>query len=249
MIVAKHLEKQFGDTQAVCDVTFSVQHGEILGLLGPNGAGKTTTLKMLTTALRPSRGRAYVAGFDVCAQPAEARKRIGYLPEIPALYPELSVEEMLSFAADTRGLHGAQRCQALHGAFDQCELGSVRRKLCRQLSRGFRQRLGFALSLLHDPQVLILDEPSGGLDPRQMAHMRALVSSFQGKKTVIVSTHLLGEVTEICNRVVIMSRGRIAHAASVKELAGQKLEQVFLDCVTERCGSLPESALALQEVG
>jgi ABC-2 type transport system ATP-binding protein len=233
MIQVQGLAKYFGDLCVVSDISFSAAKGEIVGFLGPNGAGKTTTIRMLSTYLPPSSGTANVAGFDILKEADEVRRRIGYLPETPPLYGEMTVEEYLLFVARIKGL----RRRAIPGAVDavigKCFLGDVRRKLCQHLSRGFRQRVGLAQAIIHDPQVIILDEPTSGLDPRQITEIRQLIASLAREHTVILSTHILPEVTMICSKVVIINRGRIVLEKQISELgAGRNLEQVFLDCVS-----------------
>ncbi len=232
MIEAIHLNKRYGDFEAVSDVTFSAKKGEIVGLLGLNGAGKTTTLKMLATVLPPTSGSAIISGFDIRKDPDQVRKRLGFLGESPALYPELTVVEYLTFFAKLRGLADDSAHARVETTLMQCGLNDVRKKLCQHLSRGYRQRVGIAQAMVHDPEVLILDEPTSGLDPKQIVEMRKLVQEIGATKSVILSTHILNEVKEICSRVVIIAKGRVALESRLEALSGaQTLEQQFLDCV------------------
>lgn len=243
MIEVKRLSKRYGDYHVVSEVTFSAQKGEIVGFLGPNGAGKTTTIRMLATYLPPSSGTASVAGYDIITQSNEVRKNIGYLPENPPLYNEMTVVEYLRFAGQIKGLSGALLKERLERVCDQCFLNDVRNKLCAHLSRGFRQRVGLAQAIMHDPQVVILDEPTSGLDPRQIIEIRKLISSLAQNHTVILSTHILPEVTAVCSKVVIIASGRIALEANLADVVRSKsLEQVFLECVTSERSIAPAQA-------
>ena len=232
MIEAENITKFYGDTKAVSDVSFSVASGEVVGLLGPNGAGKTTTIRMLTTFLAPSLGTARVAGFDVCKQAQEVRKNIGYLPETPPLYPELRVIEYLNFVANIKGVQRAVLKSSVSRVLEQCDLTEVTKKLCSQLSKGFRQRLGLAAALVHSPKVLILDEPTSGLDPAQILEIRSLIGSLSKEHTVILSTHILPEVEETCSKVIIIASGQVVVQGALTELTKEKtLEQSFLQAV------------------
>ena len=235
MIQAVHLQKRFGAVAAVRDVSFTARKGDVVGFLGPNGAGKTTTLRMLTTYLAPSGGSAQVAGFDVVRESDEVRRRIGYLPENPPLYGELTVEEYLSFVARIKGVAPERTAAAVDRVLEQCVLGSVRRRLCAQLSRGFRQRVGIAQAIVHAPDVVILDEPTSGLDPQQITQIRDLIAGLARDHTVMLSTHILAEVTMVCTNVVIVHEGRVVHAGSLPELLQRRsLEETFLECVMAR---------------
>jgi len=233
MIEVKSLSKRYGDYSAVSQISFSVNKGEIVGFLGPNGAGKTTTIRMLATYLPPSSGTAIVAGYDILTQSNEVRKRIGYLPETPPLYDEMTVTEYLNFVARIKGVPGKQVRSRVDQAIQKCFLGGVRRRLCQHLSKGFRQRVGLAQAIIHEPEVIILDEPTSGLDPRQIIEIRQLISSLAQNHTVILSTHILPEVTMVCSKVVIISHGRIVLENALSEVVKDKtLEQVFLECVS-----------------
>jgi ABC-2 type transport system ATP-binding protein len=222
MIEVKNLVKDYGAFRAVHDVSFSVQPGEILGLLGPNGAGKSTVMKILTCYLPSSGGSATVAGYDCETQPMEVRRRLGYLPENNPLYLDMRVSELLDFAAHAKGLNRNGRKAGVDLAMEETGITAVGGKLVGQLSKGFRQRVGLAQALVGDPEVLILDEPTVGLDPRQIADIRALIKSLAGRRTVILSTHILPEVSMVCDKVVIINKGRVVESDTTANL-GRKL--------------------------
>jgi ABC-2 type transport system ATP-binding protein len=209
MIEVENLTKKYGRTTAVDGVSFRVQKGEILGFLGPNGAGKTTTMRVLTCYLPPTQGTARVAGYDVFEQPMEVKKRVGYIPETPPLYPDMDVQSFLEFCAKIKGVPGDQRKARLDDAVEKTRIGDVRHKLIGRLSKGYRQRVGLAQAILHNPDVLILDEPTAGLDPKQIIETRELIKGLGGEHTIVLSTHILPEVEMTCGRVVIISRGRV----------------------------------------
>jgi ABC-2 type transport system ATP-binding protein len=209
MIDVQQITKRYGQHTAIDRVTFSVAKGEVLAFLGPNGAGKTTTMRILTCFMPPTEGRATVAGFDCLDQPLEVKRRIGYLPETPPVYQELTVDEYLRFVGRLRGLAGAMLTTAMSREIERLGLGSVQHRLIGNLSRGYRQRVGLAQALIHDPPVLILDEPTVGLDPKQIIEIRELIKSLAGSHSVILSTHILPEATAVCQRVVIINNGRI----------------------------------------
>ena len=209
MIDVQQITKRYGQHTAIDRVTFSVAKGEVLAFLGPNGAGKTTTMRILTCFMPPTEGRATVAGFDCLDQPLEVKRRIGYLPETPPVYQELTVDEYLRFVGRLRGLAGAMLTTAMSREIERLGLGSVQHRLIGNLSRGYRQRVGLAQALIHDPPVLILDEPTVGLDPKQIIEIRELIKSLAGSHSVILSTHILPEATAVCQRVVIINSGRI----------------------------------------
>jgi len=209
MIEVENLTKKYGRHTAVDGISFKVMKGEILGFLGPNGAGKTTTMRILTCYLPPTEGRASVAGYDVFEQPLEVKKRVGYAPEAPPLYPDLDVLEFLDFCARIKGVPAAARAQRIDDAVQKTSLGDVRRQLIGRLSKGYRQRLGLAQAILSNPEVLILDEPTAGLDPKQIIETRELIRGLGGEHTIILSTHILPEVSMVCGRVVIINRGRV----------------------------------------
>ncbi len=218
MIEVKELTKKYGDRVAVNRISFSVKKGEILGFLGQNGAGKTTTMKILTGFMSASSGSASVAGFDVFDHPMEVKRRVGYLPETPPVYPELLVSEYLNFVADLRGVPKAQRTQKIDNAVQKCQLGDVRNRLIGNLSKGYRQRVGLAQAILHEPEVLILDEPTVGLDPKQVSEARNLIKSFKDAHTVIYSTHILSEVAATCDRIIIIDKGNIVAQEAINSM-------------------------------
>jgi len=218
MIDVENLSKSYGPVPAVRGITFQVAAGEIVGFLGPNGAGKTTTMRMLTGYLPPSDGRVKIAGFDVFEQPMEARAEIGYLPESPPVYPELTVTEYLSFVAELKGVSRSKKSARIATVIEQLHLGDMRKRLIGHLSKGFRQRVGLAQALIHEPKVLILDEPTVGLDPAQIVEIRNLIRGLAKDRTVILSTHILPEVSAICRRVIIISGGRIAGEGALDTL-------------------------------
>ena len=209
MIEVQHLTKRYGPVTAVDDVSFTVERGEILGFLGPNGAGKTTTMRVLTGYMPPTGGRAIVAGYDVLEQPIEAKRRTGYLPETPPLYPEMTVREYLSFVAKIKGVPRGERKARVEEMMRKTHVDDMANRLCGKLSKGYRQRVGLAQALMHNPDVLILDEPTAGLDPKQIIETRQLIRGLGGDHTIILSTHILPEVSQTCHRVVIINRGKV----------------------------------------
>ncbi|MEX2044664.1 MAG: ABC transporter ATP-binding protein [Opitutus sp.] len=231
MIEVKGLVKTYGTIRAVDGVTFSVKRGEILGFLGPNGAGKSTTMKMITGFLRPDAGTATVDGIDVTAEPVTVKRKLGYLAESAPAYPEMTVEEFLGFIADVRGFRNATRQDHIERAIALTHLDPVRRQTIETLSKGFKQRVGFAQALLHDPPVLVLDEPTDGLDPNQKNEVRALIRKMAAEKAVILSTHILEEVDAICTRVIIISRGKLVADETPAQLRarqpGARLDEIF----------------------
>jgi ABC-2 type transport system ATP-binding protein len=210
VITVEHLTKQYGRITAVDDVSFEVPKGEILGFLGPNGAGKTTTMRILTGYMPPTSGSASIAGHDVFKESIEARRHIGYLPETVPLYPEMSPRNYLHFMGKLRGLNGATRRARIDDVAEKCKITDMLDRLIGKLSKGYRQRVGLAQALLADPEVLILDEPTVGLDPRQIVETRQVIRNLAGEHTVILSTHILPEVSMTCERVIIINRGRVA---------------------------------------
>lgn len=220
MVAAKHLSKTFGRVTAVRDASFSIEVGEIVGFLGPNGAGKTTTMKMLTGYLPPSSGTALIAGFDIIDNPLEARRHMGYMPENVPLYDDMRVREYLSFRARLKGIHGSGVRRTVGECMEKCGLENVRKKMIRTLSKGYRQRVGLADALLGSPPLLILDEPTNGLDPNQIRQIRELIRDLSAEHTVILSTHILSEVEMICNKVVIIDQGVIKAADTPANLTG-----------------------------
>ncbi|MDZ4676078.1 MAG: ATP-binding cassette domain-containing protein [Oligoflexia bacterium] len=210
MIEISQLTKRYGAITAINNLNFSVKKGEIVGFLGPNGAGKTTTMKIITGFMAPTSGYVKVAGFDVFEDPIEVKKRIGYLPETPPLYTDMLVADYLAFVAKLKGVSGPAVNKGVQYAIEKTNLGQVQKRLIGNLSKGFRQRVGIAQALVHNPEVLILDEPTVGLDPKQVIEIRNLIKELAGQHTVILSTHVLPEVTATCQRIIIINRGEIA---------------------------------------
>ena len=219
-IEVKNLSKMYGNVQAVNDVSFSVGDQQVLGFLGPNGAGKTTVMKILTGYHFPSSGTAFVDGIPVEEQPLEVKRRIGYLPENVPLYTDLTVDEYLNFAADAHFIPKEKRSEAINASLEACGLSLFRNRKIETLSKGYRQRTGLAQAILHDPPILILDEPTTGLDPNQIIEIRSLIKELGKRKTVILSTHILQEVEAICTQVLIINDGRIAAQGKPEEIAG-----------------------------
>jgi ABC-2 type transport system ATP-binding protein len=209
VIEVQHLTKRYGRITAVDDISFRVERGEILGFLGPNGAGKTTTMRILTGYMPPTEGKAIVAGFDLFDQPIEAKRRTGYLPETPPLYPDMTVSEYLAFVAKIKGVPSTERRERIKTVMERTRVADMADRLCSKLSKGYRQRVGLAQALIHNPDVLILDEPTAGLDPKQIIETRQLIKDLAGDHTIILSTHILPEVSQTCERVVIISKGRV----------------------------------------
>ncbi len=212
MIEVQHLTKRYGPVTAVDDVSFRVEKGEILGFLGPNGAGKTTTMRILTGYMPATNGKAVVAGYDVFSDPIEAKQRTGYLPETPPLYPDMTVREYLTFVARIkigRATTAAERKTRVDQAMAKTFVADMANRHCAKLSKGYRQRVGIAQALIHDPEVLILDEPTAGLDPKQIIETRDLIRSLAGNHTIVLSTHILPEVSQTCQRVVIIAKGKV----------------------------------------
>ncbi len=230
MIEVEHLTKKYGDLVAVRDLTFQVEKGKIWGLLGPNAAGKTTTMRILTGYLPATEGRAKVAGFDVFENPNEVKKTIGYLPEVLPLYGDMTVSSYLNFVAELKQVPKTKRKAAVSRAIKVTGLEPVEKRLVKNISRGFKQRVGIAQALIHDPQVLILDEPTIGLDPAQIVEIRSLIKSLKGEHTIMLSTHILAEVTQVCDGVVIINEGRLMASGSLEELSSsfQKREGIVL---------------------
>ena len=218
MITVQQLTKRYARNTAVDHISFEVEKGQIVGFLGPNGAGKTTTMRILTCFLPPSSGTAMVAGFDVLEEPLEVKRRIGYLPETPPLYLEMRTGEYLSFVGRLKGLSGNELRQRVDYVLDRCAIADVKDKVLGKLSKGYRQRVGLAQAIIHNPDVLILDEPTAGLDPKQINETRDLIKSLSGDHTIILSTHILPEVEQTCERVIIINRGKLVATDSVNNL-------------------------------
>lgn len=231
MIKVKDLTKRYARTVAVDEISFEVAKGEIVGFLGPNGAGKTTTMRMLTCFLPPSSGTASVAGFDVLEKPLEVKKRIGYLPETPPIYPEMETTEYLEFVGKLKGLSGTDLQKRVDYVCERCAIADVKNKLLGRLSKGYRQRVGLAQAIIHNPDVLILDEPTAGLDPKQINETRDLIKSLAGDHTIILSTHILPEVEQTCEQVIIINKGKLVATDSVRNLQARArgAESVLLE--------------------
>lgn len=235
MIEVQHLTKRYGDLTAVSDVSFSVASGQILGFLGPNGSGKTTTMRIITGFLPATDGTVKVSGFDIFEDSFEVRKRIGYLPETPPLYNDMTVASYLRFVARLKGMPRAEIADALERALARCGLTQVTDRVTGRLSKGYRQRVGLAQAIIHNPDVLILDEPTVGLDPQQIIEIRTLIKELAGSHTVVLSTHILPEVAQVCEKVVIINSGRVVKEDMIANLTkdGQTLEEVFLRAIAQ----------------
>jgi ABC-2 type transport system ATP-binding protein len=221
MIKVEGLTKRYARTVAVDNISFEVEKGGIVGFLGPNGAGKTTTMRVLTCFLPPTSGSANVAGFDVLEHPLEVKKRIGYLPESPPLYPEMEVHEYLTFVGRLKGISSADVGRRVNEVSERCAVGDVRTKLIGKLSKGYRQRVGLAQAIIHNPEVLILDEPTSGLDPKQIIETRELIRGLAGDHTIILSTHILSEIEHSCDKVIIISHGKLVATDTVANLTNR----------------------------
>lgn len=219
MIEVSHLTKRYGEHLAIDDLKFSIKKGEVVGFLGPNGAGKSTTMKILTGFMAPTSGVASICGYNVFENPIEVKKRIGYLPETPPVYNDMLVEDYLRYVAELKGVPKEGRKRLVQRAIEKTSLGDVRRRMIQNLSKGFRQRVGIAQALVSDPEVLILDEPTVGLDPKQVAEIRSLIKELRGQHTIILSTHILPEVQAVCERIIIIHRGRIVAQDSLENLS------------------------------
>lgn len=221
IIEVRDLTKNYGPHRAVDSLSFTVKKGEVVGFLGPNGAGKTTTMKIITGFMAASSGTAKIAGFDVFEDPIEVKRRIGYLPETPPVYGDMSVEDYLRFVAKLKGVEKSRLSMLVDRAIEKTDLGSVRHRLIQNLSKGYRQRVGISQALVSDPEVLILDEPTVGLDPRQVAEVRSLIKELAGQHTIVLSTHILPEVQASCERIIIINKGRIVMQDTIDALAGR----------------------------
>jgi gliding motility-associated transport system ATP-binding protein len=244
MITVKGLTKRYARTVAVDHISFEVQKGQIVGFLGPNGAGKTTTMRILTCFLPPSDGSASVAGFDVLEQPMEVKKRIGYLPETPPVYPEMEVHEYLTFVGKLKGMSGKTLATRVGEVSERCSVADVSRKLIGKLSKGYRQRVGLAQAIIHNPDVLILDEPTAGLDPKQIIETRDLIKGLAGDHTIILSTHILPEVEATCEQVIIINKGKLVATDTVQNLQARArgVESIVLE-VEGRGGALDPAVI------
>jgi gliding motility-associated transport system ATP-binding protein len=243
MIEVRDLSKRYGDLLAVDRVSFTAQKGEIVGFLGPNGAGKTTTMRIITGFLPATSGTVKVEGFDIFDDAHEVRKRIGYLPESPPLYADMTVTSYLEFVGRIKGLARAALPEAVERVLRRCGLTEVTRRVLGHLSKGFRQRVGLAQALIHEPNVLVLDEPTIGLDPRQIREIRSLVKELAGERTVILSTHILQEVVQLCQKVVIINEGRVVVEDDIENLTrGMSLEEVFMRAIGKDAHAVEETS-------
>jgi ABC-2 type transport system ATP-binding protein len=247
VIEVEHLTKRYGPVAAVQDVSFQVHKGEILGFLGPNGAGKTTTMRVLTGYMPATDGRVVVAGHDVFEQPVEAKRRTGYLPETPPLYPDMTVREYLTFVAKIKGVPKGDRKKRVEQVMARTWVTDMAGRACGKLSKGYKQRVGLAQALIHNPDVLILDEPTAGLDPKQIIETRKLIKELAGDHTIILSTHILPEVSQTCDRVVIINKGRVVAIDTPANLTGRLrgAETMFVQVEAARAS---EAAAALAKV-
>src|ERR1700720_3572301 len=248
MITVTALTKSFPRHMAVDHISFDVQKGQIVGFLGPNGAGKTTTMRMLTCFLPPTSGQATVAGFDVLEQAYEVKKRIGYLPEMPPLYPEMRTAEYLAFVGSLKGLSGSELTKRVEYVLERCSVSDVRDKLLGKLSKGYRQRVGLAQAIIHNPDVLILDEPTSGLDPKQINETRDLIKSLAGDHTIILSTHILPEVEQTCQYVLIINKGKVVATDSVRNLQARARDAESLLLEIGGRDGLPDPILVQQKL-
>ncbi len=230
MIRVENLTKRYGDLVAINKVSFQVKRGEILGFLGPNGAGKTTTMRIITAYMPPTEGTVHIADFNVAENPIEAKRQIGYLPENPPLYNDMTVYGYLDFVADIKGVSRKDKKKRIDLAMEKCGIVDVKKRLIGNLSKGYRQRIGIAQAIVHDPAIIVLDEPTIGLDPKQIIEIRELIKNLSGERTVILSTHILPEVTMTCTRVAIINEGRIVLEESLDKLSEkvQTAQNLFL---------------------
>ena len=254
MIEASHLSKRYGDVVAVDDVSFSVERGEVVGFLGPNGAGKTTTMRMLTGFLPPTDGTGKITGHDMFDEPLAARRAVGYLPESPPVYPEMTVSSYVRYVANIKDVPRRERKDAVERALERTALTDVRNRVIGTLSKGYRQRVGLAQAIVHSPPVLILDEPTVGLDPIQIGEIRELIAELageaEGAHTVVLSSHILAEVSAICRRVIMINQGRKTVDAPISELTagGRSLEELFArETSRDAASDAPEEAPAAVE--
>ena len=243
MVEVQHVTKRYGPITAVNDVSFRVEPGQILGFLGPNGAGKTTTMRILTGYIPPSEGKAIVAGYDVFERPVDAKRRTGYLPETPPLYPDMTVREYLTFVARINGFRGMDRGARVDASMVRTSVDDMADLQCAKLSKGYRQRVGLAQAILHNPDVLILDEPTAGLDPKQIIETRELIKGLAGDHTIILSTHILPEVSQTCQRVVIINKGRVVAEDTPDNLTGRLRGSEAIHLEIDALGADPAAAL------
>lgn len=244
MIEVQSVSKWYGEKQATCDLSFSIAQGEIVGLLGLNGAGKSTVLKTLGTLTLPSRGDAFIAGYSVRTHPRDVRSLIGYLPDTPPLYEEMSVQSYLQFVANLKGVPKAKAKGAVTEAIEKTNLQSVATRRLGELSHGFKQRANIAQALVHSPQVLILDEPINGLDPIQIVEMRDLILSLKSQHTVLLSSHILSEITKTCDRILVIDQGRLVAEGTERELRGKADDQYVVELGLDSADELSLESLS-----
>ncbi len=250
MIKTTNLTKTYGLFTALSGVSFEIRKGEIVGFLGANGAGKTTTMRILTGYYQPTSGDAEIAGYSVTKAPYEVKQRIGYLPETPPVYPEMSVQSYLQFVLQLKKVARTQQKENLEWAIEKCGLKERRNSIIGNLSKGFRQRVGLAQAVIHKPPVIILDEPTVGLDPLQIIEIRNLIREFAGEHTVLLSTHILSEVTAVCQRAIIIHRGHLTHEQQIKDLSEKKsLEEIFLEVIAKDESAFLEKSQKKVSVG
>ncbi|MGJ8668147.1 MAG: ABC transporter ATP-binding protein [Oceanococcus sp.] len=248
LLTAHKLSRRFGSQQAVADFSLEIRRGEVIGLLGPNGAGKTTSLRMLSGCLSPDQGHVQINGVDLHRQPLAAKAQLGYLPEKPPLHLELRVDEFLLFAARLRGLNAKQARQSLQRTCEACGLEAVRKRIIGSLSKGYRQRVGLAQALIHNPALIILDEPTDGLDPQQLQQVRQLIRNLASDHAVLLSSHLLSEVQAVCDRLALMSRGKLVKQLSMHALGAGEADNSRPLLLQLRSEQACEGLLALEGV-
>ena len=242
MIEVKHLTKKYGSGVAVSDLSFKVESGKIYGFLGPNGAGKSTTMNIIAGCLAPTEGQVLIGGYDICEEPDEAKRLIGYLPEQPPLYPDMTPEEYLTFVGRAKGLRGAELHEEIEYVMDATCIGGMRSRLIKNLSKGYKQRVGIAQAMLGSPEIIILDEPTVGLDPRQIIYIRSLIKKLGERHTVILSSHILSEISAVCDYVMIISHGKLVASSPIDDL-GSALGEEKATEITVRASATQLSAL------
>ena len=248
MIEVSHLSKSYGDRIAISDLNFTIEKGEVVGFLGPNGAGKSTTMKIITGFMAPSSGQAKVCGFDVFENPIEVKKRIGYLPETPPLYTDMLVQDYLKYVAELKQVPTTKIKSFVERALAKTQLTSVKSRLIQNLSKGFKQRVGIAQALVSEPEVLILDEPTVGLDPKQVSEIRDLIKELQGEHTIILSTHILPEVQATCNKVIIIHEGKIVAQETIEQIEKMNKGFVMLTVKTKKSNSIEAQLKSIEGV-
>lgn len=246
MIEVKHLTKKYGSGVAVSDLSFKVESGKIYGFLGPNGAGKSTTMNIIAGCLAPTEGQVLIGGYDICEEPDEAKRLIGYLPEQPPLYPDMTPEEYLTFVGRAKGLRGAELHEEIEYVMDATCIGGMRSRLIKNLSKGYKQRVGIAQAMLGSPEIIILDEPTVGLDPRQIIYIRSLIKKLGERHTVILSSHILSEISAVCDYVMIISHGKLVASSPIDDL-GSALGEEKATEITVR-GSVTELSALLESI-